>query len=69
MTLRIRDRDYIESRLIAPCGQAMEAHERLVECGEGELARKLMAAMIEFTDKTRDIRVDIVYPERRRDVV
>lgn len=58
--LSARDRDYIEARLIAPCTEALDAHERLVKAGEVEAARKLMEAIKVFTDECRSVRRVIV---------
>lgn len=55
-----RDLDYIETRLCAPCVGAGEAYERLVKIGQHNQAHRLMEAMQEFVDKTRDIRHAVV---------
>jgi hypothetical protein len=58
-----RDFDYIETRLLAPCSDALDAHERLRQ-HEPELAAALMAATQTFTDECRTIRHALT--ERRR---
>lgn len=55
-TMNRRDRDYIEDRLLDPCPKALEAYGRLIQTNQHVLARELMEAMQEFTDKCREIR-------------
>lgn len=61
--MNTRDWEYIESRLLAPCVPAMDAHERLRKYFLDEKlasqADRLMYAMQMFTDVCRDIRVQI----------
>jgi len=54
--MKTRDWYYIESRLLAPCGAALEAHERMTRAGESEMAAELMKATQVFTDACRAIR-------------
>jgi len=55
-----RDWEYIESRLLAPCIPASEAHARLrhhtMSADLVEQANRLMYGMQQFTDLTRDVR-------------
>lgn len=54
-----RDFDYIESRLLAPAIAAGEAHERLLQSGQRDLAAGLMTAMQEFQDACRVVRIKL----------
>lgn len=54
--MRARDRDYIETRLLAPCTDALDAVERLRQAGEPDMAEDLMVAIRAFTDECRKIR-------------
>jgi len=58
-----RDWEYIETRLLAPCVPASDAHERLrghtITPELAEQANRLMYAMQMFTDTCRDIRKEL----------
>lgn len=64
-----RDWEYIESRLLAPCVPASDAHERLrrhtITAELAEPANRLMYAMQEFTETCRSIRNQIDSELRR----
>jgi hypothetical protein len=58
----VRDKNYIDDRLSAPCVAAGEAHDRLKKYDDAlsqRLSNELMQAMQEFTDKCREIRNDL----------
>lgn len=63
-----RDREYIEGRLLSPCVAASEAHGRLVQCREHELAARLMTAMQNFHDECRAIRHEVIFGEKQNAV-
>lgn len=65
MAMGLRDRDYVENRLVAPCIKALEAHGRLTQAGEHEAARELMEAMQAFTDRCREIRHELLFGKWR----
>lgn len=68
--INARDLDYIETRLLAPCVAASEAHERLQKNAATleleEQTNRLLYAMQIFTDTCRDIRKQIVLIEYHR---
>lgn len=51
-----RDREYIESRLLAPSVDASEAAARLRQIGRVDLADRLIEAQKRFIDECRTIR-------------
>lgn len=60
MKIGQRDQDFIETRLLAPCVDASDAHERMrkytMTHETAQIADRLMYAMQEFTNTCRDIR-------------
>jgi len=54
--LPARDFDFVEARLLAPASDAMDAIERLQDCGATAQATRLLDALARFTDECREIR-------------
>lgn len=63
--MNTRDFDYIESRLLSPMDAASEAHGRLQQVSQGNLASRLMAAMQVFQDECREIRRELTQKQYR----
>ena len=54
--MRQRDFDYIETRLLAPAPDLLDAVARLRETGQSEFAEEIMHALQDLTDECRRIR-------------
>lgn len=61
--MNARDREYIDNRLTDPAGPALEAHGRLKQVGQHDLAERLMGEIQNLIDTSRAIRVEL---NRRR---
>lgn len=61
-----RDLEYIESRLLAPASDLLDAVERLGRVGEEAAADRLMEGVKRLTDLCREERRMLVERERSR---
>jgi len=55
----LRDEEYIDNRLTAPASDALDAAGRLRQCGQADLADRVIEAVATLTDTCREIRQEL----------